>query len=80
MNSLKKDLTNKTVLVAPEWLEEGLTEDQRTFHCTGGFGCSPFTQGGMISGYWADTKEPASIRGEWVEKEVQKHQGGADRE
>lgn len=48
MNNLGIDITNKFVLVRPDWFRDKTDVAERVVRATGGFGCSPDANGRAV--------------------------------
>jgi len=58
------DLTNKKVILDPRYYKG--TDEERTFMCTGGFGCVPSCIGRACLGYFVSDGEKARVNREEI--------------
>ena len=71
MNSLNKEIEGKVVVLKLQnYHRGGCTEDPKTraFICTGGFGCSPDTNGSAVIGNFLLDGESARVYGGHIQR------------
>ena len=66
MNALKKDLTDKYIILDGKIYKGDITD--RVFFCEDGFGCHSFTIGSAIFGEFVADGEKTRIEGDEVER------------
>jgi hypothetical protein len=67
-NALGINLTGSVVILRQSFFRDDLVNTEHPFRCTSGFGCRPFTSGGMIGGTFLSDGEDTAIRGNDVER------------